>query len=219
MGINGWGPHLAIEHLRAEIWLERISRQLDRLLAVQEQRVPSSSPSPAPVPTTVPFVVGFPIPPNVLTSLLYALWRSNPGLIQPGIFKVVVSVPANSTVTVTVPVLPGTVHLFTGPVRIQSTYYDPAIQIEIVVDDFNLSPPPYLYVLDSADIIHSVLFMYIERYLMARIRNNTAVSFTGSVAVDAMAMDQTFFRRFWLPLMQFGQAMLQRLVDEQGVVG
>lgn len=152
-------------------------------------------------PVLPAFTVPLPLSPKVLTEMVYA--ASVPGLAQKGVISSTVTVPAGGTVTLTVPVLPGTVTLFVAPLEVTATYYDYSILADVFLDQQNISPTPYEYALVGPDQIQSLMYAYITQYLRGVFTNGSATSTTITFKAEVLAMDRTLFeKQLWLPLVR-----------------
>jgi len=152
----------------------------------------------------LPFGFTLPMQPQVLSELLYAV--APPGLAIKGVFKFQVVVAANGQTTVTVPVEPGTVTLFTAPLGVTATYYDSGIVADVFLGadqgEVEITPPPYYFPISEADHVDSVQFTYITQYLQGIITNNTATPTTLTFKVEVLAVERTLFLdQFWVPLL------------------
>ena len=147
------------------------------------------------------FTVPLPMSPQVLTEMIYA--ASVPSLAQKGVLSETVLVPAGQAVTLTIPVISGTVTLFTSGLKVTANYYDPSIVADVVLDGQNISPAPYEYAVVGEDTVSSIQYTYVTQYLSGVFTNYTTTDTMITFKAEVLAVDQTLFeQQLWLPLMR-----------------
>jgi hypothetical protein len=150
-----------------------------------------------------------PISPKILNEMLNA--ANIPGVSKMGVWKLDVTVPAGSTVEVTFPVLPGTVHVFMAPLGVSATFYSDLISADVDVDGMDVTPSPYEYPITGADEIELGQYFYMRTGMQARITNGSTTTTTITFAVQAMAIQKDFFESLYPVILNFGVNLLREL--------
>lgn len=160
-------------------------------------------------------VLTLPMSPKTLNEMVNA--ADLKGVATMGVWKLKVTVPAGQIVTVTQPVLPGTVHVFMAPLGVTATYYSDAITATVMVDGNLVTPPPETYAINAADQLPLGQSYYMTRGMVGTITNATSTSTTITFAVEALAIEKDFFNtQFYKPLIDFGIGALKQLADHAG---
>jgi len=166
---------------------------------------------------STPFVFNLGMQPQVLTELLYAV--APPGLATKGAFKFAAAAPAGKQTTILLPVLPGTVALFTAPLGVRSDFYSTSLLADVYLGTdtgtYEITSPPYLFPISDGDQIDSLQYTYITQYLEGIITNDTSTNATLVFKAEMLAVERNLFlNQFWVPLLQKMLSVAQAQASE-----
>lgn len=171
--------------------LQVVAASLAGIPAAREAGVPERPPIPLPA-------LQLPLSPPILNQMINA--ANLPGVATMGVLKLSTTVPAGSTVTVSVPVLPGTVAVFMTPLQVTATFYSAAITANVFVDGKEVTSRTFQYAITGEDRVEFGQYYYMFKGLIGEITNNTATSTTITFKVEVLAIDRRFFDGFYQPL-------------------
>lgn len=163
----------------------------------------------------VPYVLSLPFDPRRLTETIYAAPKERNLKTDKGVFAISATVPASSggipgTHTLTLNPPTGYVTLFVSPFSFTASYYSPDILVDLNMDGYDLTTPPYEYSLANAGQLNSALYSYITQYATITFTNNTTTPTTATATFEVLAVDANAFEReVWLPQVRESIAALE----------
>ena len=186
--------------------LQNTAKALAELSAALQGRALQSTGGKVPLPALT-----LPLSPTTLNQMVNA--ADIPGTSKIGVWKLSVNVPAGQTVVVNVPVLPGTVAVFAAPLEVTATYYSSQITADVWVDGNDVTPAPWEYAITGDDQIDFGQYYYMRIGLTGTITNNSTTSTLITFKVEVMAIDSTFFDKFYKPIIQYSVDARQSLAN------
>lgn len=176
---------------------EQQERLIERLRSIEEVlRAPSAA-------------LQLPLPPATLNEMINA--AQIPGVATMGVDKFSLVVPAGATVTATVPARAGRVTVSTAPMSVTASFYNILITLRVWIDGHELTSTDYPYTLTGEDSVHFGQYFYSLRNLTATVVNNTAVGTIITFKSEGLAVDQTFFKDFYLEILKFSYHRMREL--------
>lgn len=177
--------------------------------AVQDIRTP-----PLPTrPTGARPVLSLPIRPQTLNEMATA--ANLTGQITKGIATELMAVSAGATNTLVIGGYPGTVGVFVSPVGIRSTYYDPNITAQVLVDGKPIVLPGNIYAIDGPAEVSLGQFYYVETSIAIIITNQSATDALIFGRVEFLQIASTYFHQVFQPILAGGMADLQAAASAQ----
>ena len=150
-----------------------------------------------------------PMPPATLNEMINA--AQIPGVATMGVDKFSLLVPAGGTVTATVPARAGRVTVSTAPMTVTASFYSILVTLRVWIDGHELTSTDYPYTLTGEDSVHFGQYFYSLRNLTATAVNNTANPTLITFKAEGLAVDQTFFKDFYLEILKYSYQRLREL--------